>query len=305
MRAIDRDGQELYRFGHGSLRKALADVRQEIRHQGIWRGALRAFFKGTSGLGYLITGYPAGGWEFVDYLVHSDRPSGLDRLLFRTRFARGIRHRAELVRSTLFEGIERLGRNGAREAISILDVGCGVGTFSSHALACASRFGRKVRVLGVDRDPRAVTLARRLAKRQRVEEQLSFERRDALAYLRATEEQFDLVLCIGVLAYLPDGQAVHLLGAIRRRMREGGVLLASHLSPGVSRAALGWLRLMGLGSLRSRTLAQLEELLRRAGFERIQITLDASGTQNFIAAETASARLPSNGPGEIEWIEID
>lgn len=307
MRRVIRSGEEIYRIGYGSWREAFAGLAEEIRRRGIWRGSLSALFKQASGWGYLIAAYPKGGWEFVDYLVHAPTFERLDRLLLRSSFAQGICNRAAFVRRELQERIERLGRDPDRGIISVLDVGCGVGTFGFHALdcACTPDLKDRIRVVGVDRDPRAITLARRLVRKQGLGQQIAFERADALTYLKQTQEPFDLVLCIGVLAYLSDPQAVALLQAIRGRLRPGGVLLASHLNSGTSRAMLAWLRLMGLGSLRSRTSARLETLLRRAGFERIQITLDASGTQNLIAAEVAPERFSANGAGEIEWIEIE
>jgi SAM-dependent methyltransferase len=262
-----------------------------------------------SGWGYLIATYPEGGWEFVDYLVHGHNAThtGLDRLLLRSAFAEGIRNRAAFVQRQLEEQIERLRRDRKQGAIAILDVGCGVGTFSFYALTCAGAPNLKdrIKVLGVDRDVRAIRLARRLAQKRGVAEHIAFECADALAYLRQTQEPFDLVLCIGVLAYLPDPQAVALLRAIRAHLRVGGVLLVSHLNSGVSRAMLAWLRLMGLGSLRARTPAPLEALLRQAGFEHVQITLDASGTQNLVVAKATSTHFSPNNLEKIEWIEIE
>ena len=309
MKRVIRSGEEIYRIGYSSRREAFADLKEELREQGIWRGSLRAFFKQTSSWGYLIATYPKGGWEFVDYLVHDHTPmhTGLDRLLLRSAFAEGIRNRAAFVQRQLQEQLERLGRDRERGIISVLDVGCGVGTFSFYALecVCAPDLKNRIKVLGVDRDPRAIALARRLARKQGLAGQIAFECTDAFTYLKHTQEQFDLTLCIGVLAYLPDPQAVTLLRAIRGRLRIGGVLLVSHLNSGVSRAMLAWLRLMGLRSLRSRTPAQLEALLRQAGFEHVQLTLDASGTQNLIIARAASTRFSLNGLERVEWIEID
>ena len=311
MRRVVRDGVEIYRVGHRSLSEFLAELREEVRAQGLGKGSLRALFRGMSEWAYLIGAYPTGGWEFVDFLVYesNSHPKGLDRWLLRSSFVEGIRNRAAFVREQLSRRLEELGRQPEwereREGIAVLDIGCGVGTFGFHALSCVPELDGRVRVVGVDRDPRAISLARRLARRRGVEPSAQFIQADAFSYLNKTEDQFDIALCIGVLAYLPDLQAVALLRSIRARLRDGGVLLASHLHPGVSRAMLGWLRLMGV-NLRARTPGELEELLRRAGFNRVEVTRDVTGTQNFMVAEVSPAPLPSaDGRGEVVWVEVD
>lgn len=307
MRRVLRGGEEIYRVGYRSVREFLADLRKEIQSRGLWNGGLRALFRGMSEWGYLITAYPTGGWEFVDFLVYesNSHPKGFDRWLLRSSFVEGIRNRAAFVREQLSRQLERLGRDPERDEISVLDIGCGVGTFGFHALACVPQLDGRVRVVGVDRDPRAISLARRLAHRRGVESAVRFIHADVSSYLREAQEQFDVALCIGVLAYLADPQAVALLRSIRVHLRDGGVLLASHLHPSVSRAMLRWLRFMGV-NLRARTPDKLEELLYQAGFERVGITQDATGTQNFIVAEASPVPLPSaNGRGEVVWVEAD
>lgn len=305
MKRVVRSGEEIYRIGYGSVGEALADIKEELRRRGLMRGGLRALFRLMSGWGYLITAYPTGGWEFVDFLVHeSEAPhKGLDRRLLRSAFVEGIRNRAAFVREELRKQLERLGQDPQRDPIAVLDVGCGVGTFTFHTLSCTPNLKSTIKAVGIDRDPRAITLAKRLAHNLRLNPRIEFLCTDAFTYLKETAELFDLVIFIGILAYLPDHRAVRLLQALRARMREGGVLLTSHLHPKVSRIMLAWLRLMGLESLRPRTPAQLEALLRRANFEP-QITRDASDTQNLIVAEASPMRFLLDGVGELTWVEI-
>jgi len=302
MKRVVRSGEEIYRIGYGSVREALADLKEELRLRGLVRGGLRALFRLMSGWGYLLAAYPTGGWEFVDFLVSESELAckGLDRWLLRSSFVEGIRGRAKFVQEELRRQLERLG-NTRREPITVLDLGCGLGTFAFHALRCV-RYKGRLRVIGIDRDPRAVELARRIARR--LDYPIEFLCKDAFAYLKETEQLFDLVIFVGILAYLPDYKAVELLQALRARMREGGVLLTSHLHPRVSRMTLAWLRLMGLESLRPRTPAQLEALLRRANFEP-RISRDASGTQNLIVAAAAPMRFLLNGVGKLAWVEVE
>jgi len=306
MRRVVRDGVEIYRVGHRSLSEFLAELRREVRAQGLGRGSLRALFRGMSEWAYLIGAYPTGGWEFVDFLVHEvdSRPRGLDRWLLQSAFVKGIQNRAAFVREEL---ARQLRVRALERDLNLLDVGCGIGTFGFFALERAEELGRDghVRVVGIDRDPRAIALAQRLAQIRGFASRIRLECVDALKHLERTDERYDLALCIGVLAYLPDPRAIELLSAIHARLREGGVLVASHLHPRIRRPMHAWLRLMGV-HLRARRPEELEGLLRTAGFSSVRVTQDATGTQNFIVAEASSASLPSvNGRGGVVWVEAD
>lgn len=297
MRRVLRNGVEIYRVGHRSLGEFFADLQKEIRAHGLGRRSLRVLFRALSEWAYLIGAYPTGGWEFVDFLVHEadSPPKGLDRCLLRSTFVRGIQNRAALVRDEL---ARQLRAQELEREIRILDVGCGTGTFGFYALECAKKLRRdgRVRVTGIDRDPRAIALAQELARVRGLDSHLQLKYADALKHLGQTDERYDVALCIGVLAYLPDPQAIELLRAIRARLRDGGVLLASHLHPSLHIVMHAWLRLMSV-NLRARSPQQLEGLLRAAGFSRINITQDATGTQNFIAAETSSPDQTSSSNG--------
>jgi len=291
-RRVVRNGEEIYRIGYDSVGEALVDIKDELRRRGLLLGSLRVIFKLTSSWGYLISAYPAGGWEFVDFLIHENEASrkGLDHFLLASSFVEGIHNRARFVREELQRRLKQLGCDVQRDPIVILDIGCGVGTFAFHVLGYATDLKSQLKVIGIDRDPRAIALAKRLARRLGCS--VEFICADAFTYLEETDELFDLVIFVGILAYLPDDRAVKLLQALRSRMREGGVLITSHLHPRVGSMMLGWLRLMGLESLRPRTPVQLEMLLRRADFEP-HISQDPSGTQNLVVAAPSPQDLHS------------
>lgn len=310
MRRVLRDGVEIYRVGHRSLGEFLADLREEIRAQGWGRGSLRALFRGVSEWAYLIGAYPTGGWEFVDFLVHeADSPRGLDRWLLKSAFVKGIQNRAAFVRDELER---QLRARALQREIRVLDVGCGIGTFGFYALECAQKLGLegRVRAVGIDRDPRAIALARELAQARGFASRIDWKRGDALKHLERTPERYDIALLIGVLAYLPDPRAIELLSAIRARLQTDGALLASHLHPRAPRAVRAWLRLLGV-DLRARTPQQLERLLRAAGFSRVNVTQDATGTQNLLVAGAGPPARPSapsldgRGLGEVVWVDAE
>lgn len=106
---------------------------------------------------------------------------------------------------------------------SILEVGCGSGAV---ARAVARRFGRRVRVTGLDISPRHVAFAEAVARSQGLE-WISFVVGDILDVGVASSlyQRFDLVFCRYLLMYmLPDARAKLFLSQMQRCTRPGGLV---------------------------------------------------------------------------------
>ncbi len=263
------------------------------------RGAARAFFQQFSSLGYVIAQYPQGGWEFVDYLINHRRRGWLDRFFVESRWAWGIRYRAQIVRGLLAKSIGELqAQNGQ---VVILDLGCGPGSLALHAVELG---GNHIRVVGVDHDPRAIRIARRRADQGRLNGQVQFEQQDAFRYLKKTQELFDLALVIGLIAYLSDDEAVELLSRARRRLREGGRIITNNTSTQTRPLLLQWAHLMGLKGLRARSADELRSILAKAGYERIQLITDPSGTQHIATGEVWSSANNAAKAYAVEFVPI-
>ena len=99
----------------------------------------------------------------------------------------------------------------------LLDLGCGSG---AHSRLIASRVAPGV-VVGVDREPDAVALARRLSEGEHPGI-LRFQVANA-HQLPFDDETFDTAICISVLAFCED--PLRVLAEARRVLRPGGRLL--------------------------------------------------------------------------------
>lgn len=113
----------------------------------------------------------------------------------------------------------------------ILVAGCGVGT---EAFAIAQRFP-EADVVGVDFSPRSIATAKRLRRRTKGGERVSFEVADLAdsGLTRITGDHFDLISCHGVLSYIPE--TVPVLRNLARCLTPAGILIlgvngASHPS---------------------------------------------------------------------------
>ena len=101
----------------------------------------------------------------------------------------------------------------------VLDVGCGTGVVTR---AVATRVGPTGHVLGVDPSPTMLAVAREIAEREVVAEQIEFRVGDARA-LPVDDAAFDVVMAITALSHTTDAeQAIpELLRAVRPGSRVG------------------------------------------------------------------------------------
>ncbi len=106
---------------------------------------------------------------------------------------------------------------GLAPGMRVLDVGCGAGDVS---LLCAGLVGRGGRVLGVDRSPEAITLARQRAA-SAATHNLEFVAGDLSDF--TPDESFDALVGRLVLMYLAD--PVALLRRLSGFVRPGGLIV--------------------------------------------------------------------------------
>ena len=109
---------------------------------------------------------------------------------------------------------------------SLLDVGCGEGRFLREV---SRRFPGK-RLLGVDFSARAVEYARLLNPG------LRFARED-IADAAAPSKGFDVVTLIETLEHVPPGELREFVEGLRRRTRDGGLLVVSVPSKNIKMSA--------------------------------------------------------------------
>jgi arsenite methyltransferase len=101
----------------------------------------------------------------------------------------------------------------------VLDLGCGSGV---HSRLIASRVSPGGLVVGVDAEPEAIELARKLSEDEGAPPALTFQVADAHR-LPFENDSFDAVICISVLAFCED--PLRVLADVRRVLRPGGRLL--------------------------------------------------------------------------------
>jgi len=109
---------------------------------------------------------------------------------------------------------------GLSRASRVLDIGCGVGDVSFLAAQMISSVGSAARVVGVDRAPEAIAVARQRARR---EQGASFEFQVGSVDQIPDGEPFDALIGRFVLMHQADAAAT--LGAAARHVRAGGLVV--------------------------------------------------------------------------------
>ena len=149
----------------------------------------------------------------------------------------------------------------------VLDVGCGTG---QHLLAVAPEIARGI---GVDLSPGMIELASRKLHASAWHDRLAFQVGDASGLDGLASGSIDLALCVGALEHIVDKLAA--LSSVHRVLRPGGRLFC--LTPD---GAHPWYRTVAprlgiatkhLSTDRFLTRPELESLLPRAGFARIEV----------------------------------
>ena len=154
--------------------------------------------------------------------------------------------------SSLFDPLTRrvLQHAGLTSGMRVLDLGSGAG---SVARLAAELVGPRGAVIGIERDPAAVELARRRTDAANVEFRVG-----DVQTLDGVEDGFNAVIGRLVLMYLPDPAAA--LGRAASRLRPGGVLC-------VHEADLTYLPAWPLTPLWAQTHDWYVTALEKAGFD--------------------------------------
>lgn len=98
---------------------------------------------------------------------------------------------------------------------SLLDLGCSIGTF---ALEFATD---GYDTIGLDFDPKALEVAKKLAKEMGVNPVWVCE--DAGSF--SLEKKVDIVLCFDLLEHLPDDVIINALSCVRRNLKSNGLFI--------------------------------------------------------------------------------
>jgi 2-polyprenyl-3-methyl-5-hydroxy-6-metoxy-1,4-benzoquinol methylase len=178
----------------------------------------------------------------------------------------------------LWPSIARLARSSPDAPIRVLDLASGGGDVCVALAKRASRLRLKMRIDGCDISPEAVRFAQEKAAAHGVP--VRFFTLDALA--DAIPEGYDVMTCCLFLHHLDEAGAVGLLG--RMAKSAGRLVLVNDLVRGRMGYALAWVgcRLLTRSPIVHHdgpvsvagafTPAEVRELARRAGLERVSLT---------------------------------
>ena len=176
-----------------------------------------------------------------------------------------------------------------RDGHRILDLGCGTGTLAMMV----KRAYPSAEVFGLDADPEALKLARRKLEEAGIEAQLDQGLASALLY---PDESFDRVLSSLFLHHLPSGLKLDAMREVLRVLRRGGEFHIADwgkpTNPAMRLVFVGVQLLDGFSTTTNNVRGLLPDLLRLAGFERVETGQSYStllGTLSLYRARKPSA----------------
>lgn len=194
----------------------------------------------------------------ASYMAHDqDLPAG------------ALRYRFKVEQQTIADWL-----NAVAQSASVLDVGCGSGTWTS---VFASRYAR---VIGIEGSSAMVEAAR-----QRTSNALNVEIQKGDVRVELPDGEFELVFLGGLCMYLNDDDVVALLTSLKRRTRSAGsIILRESTVPQMRRTSTGEYHAV------YRPVAEYHELFKRAGFTKPETRRNYGYTSMEIAIELVSAR---------------
>jgi len=231
------------------------------------------------------------GWESgfnsgrtLDY-VYRNRPGGftpvgraIDRNYLNGIGWRGIRARRQLLERLLQQAIERV--HAEKGSVHLVDIATGAGRYMLESLKrCESlRLTAQLR----DFEPKNLEEARAIARSLGLEN-VSFVQGDAFdqAALAGLVPRPDIAVVSGLYELFPDNEKIlSSLKGLAQAVPEGGVLIYTNQPwhPQIELIARGLCDWNGRAwVMRRRTQAEMDDLVRAAGFEKAQMEIDPWG----------------------------
>ena len=231
------------------------------------------------------------GWEsgfnsgrMLDY-VYRNRPDGftpLGRLIDSTYLNgigwRGIRVRRQLLERVLQQAIERI--HAEQGAVHLVDIAAGAGRYMLESLKQCQSMGVTAELR--DFEPKNLEEGRAIARSLGLEN-VSFVQADAFdqTALAGLTPRPDIAVVSGLYELFPDNEKVlNSLKGLAQAVPEGGVLIYTNQSwhPQIELIARGLCDWDGRAwVMRRRTQAEIDDLVRAAGFEKEQMEIDQWG----------------------------
>ncbi len=259
---------------------SLKGLRWAFARAGIWIGGLFSEGIATG----MRTGFDSG--STLDY-VYEDRPRGVgpvgrmvDRTFLDAIGWRGIRQRKRNIEELIVAAVARLKAEG--RPVHVVDISAGHGRYVLDALAACPEPPASVRLR--DYSDINVQRGRAVIAERKLEETVTFEKADAfdLESLAALSPPPDLAIVSGLYELFPDNALIaRSLVGLARSMQPGSILVYTNQpwhpqlemiarSLTSHRGGQAWV-------MRRRTQAEMDQLVERAGFAKIEQLIDGFG----------------------------
>jgi len=231
----------------------------------------------------------SGSFRFADH-IYRNEPSGrygvgrmVDRVLLRLRGTRSMRNRFFHSRREILRAVRETSAAGAADQIVVQSVPCGIARDLFEVAEILHRdepaLYENVRFVGIDLDNEPLDLSRELTKDHPA---FDFRCADALK-AESFPAAVDVIVSLGFGEFLSDGMLYDFYRRCHSSLKNGGRFITS----ASSRDRISDYLARELAELYAhyRSAQQLTDLLKSAGFVKIQTTRDEIGFQTLAVAE--------------------
>lgn len=250
-------------------------------------GGLKFMLKTLGGLSRGVqigwrTGFDSG--ESLDY-VYTNSPQGitplgklLDRIYLNSIGWRGIRQRKAILEKLLQQTIEKL--HSEQKPVRLVDIASGPGRYILDTLRKLSHI--EMSAVLRDRDAKNLETGRKLAREMKVSN-VNYVQGDAFDRnsLACISPRPTIAIVSGLYELFPDNEPVlNSLQGLSEALEEGGYLIYTNQPwhPQVEMIARTLINRDGKPwVMRRRTQMEMDELVRAAGFEKIDMEIDEYG----------------------------
>ena len=242
----------------------------------------------------------SGSFRFADH-IYRNEPSGrygvgrvVDRVLLRLRGTRSMRNRFFHSRREILRAVRETSAPGAADQIVVLSVPCGIARDLFEVAEILHRdepaLYENVRFVGIDLDNEPLDLSCELTKDHPA---FDFRCADALK-AESFPVGVDIIVSLGFGEFLSDGMLYDFYRRCHSSLNNGGRFITS----ASRRDRISDYLARELAELYAhyRSAEQLTDLLKSAGFVKIQTTRDEVGFQTLAVAEKGGGGGGGGGP---------
>lgn len=185
---------------------------------------------------------------------------------------KAIRNRLKIVQESLNKEIE--GLLNKNRHIELLNIGGGSSRAIIQTAANYDGFDVVIKIINLDRDPKAIELGREIAKKYNLDKAFTWLNADVRNLDNLVSDNFfNIVEMVGLLDYFDNQESINLIEQIFKKIKEGGLFIVGNVFPN---SEMNFVSNVGWPKMYYKNVQDMYNILISSGFksDSIEIILD-------------------------------